>query len=307
MRASVWAAMLGMAIWAAPAFAAPAAPAAILKMDAATQARLGVATVPLAAANRTATVTGFARALDPGPLAQLDSDIETAVAALAASQAEAVRTRTLNAADQTVSRQAAEAAAAQARSDAAKLSLLRRRVGLEWSPALARYSDARRRKLMEAIAAGRAALVRIDSADGLSQFTGSASIDLGDGSTVRATILGPTRTGDPRLQSTGVLALVSGPQAARLGSGTVAPATIAFGAGASGVTIPRAALLRSAGQTFVYLRRDALDFERRVVTGGATDPDGLFVTSGFRPGEAVVTRGAAQLFAAQNGPGKDGD
>ena len=198
-----------------------AAPDGLLKMDAATQSRLGVTTVTLQAARRAAALTGFARALDAGPLAQLDSDIATAVAALSASQAEAVRSRHLRDADHTVSDQVAEAAASQAQQDAAKLQLLRRRVGLEWSPALAALSDARRGKLVADIAAGRAALVRIDAAQGLSGARGAADIDLGPGGRVRAEILGPTRTGDPRLQSTGVLALVSG-AAAGVGAGALA-------------------------------------------------------------------------------------
>jgi hypothetical protein len=297
MKASVRAMVLGLALMAWPALAAPAE---LLKMDAATQARLGVATAPLQAARRSASITGFARALDSGPLAQLDSDIATALAALAASQAEAARTRTLNAADQTVSRQAAEAAASQARQDAARLLLLRRRVGLEWGPSLARLTDARRGRLVADIAAGRAALVRIDSAQGLSQARGSAEIDLGAAGKARAAILGPARVGDPRLQATGVLALVTGPQAMQFGSGTVAAATISAGAGADGVVIPRAALLRTGGQTFVYIRRDAGQFERRLVPAGLSDPAGLFVSSGFRAGEPVVTVGAAQLFAAQS-------
>jgi multidrug efflux pump subunit AcrA (membrane-fusion protein) len=208
-----------------------------------------------------------------------------------------------------VSKQAAEAAASQARQDAAKLQLLRRRVGLEWGPSLARLSDARRSKLVADIAAGRAALVRIDSAQGLSQARGSAEIDLGAGGRTHAAILGPTRVGDPRLQSTGVLALVTGAEAMQLGTGSLAPATINAGGGGDGVVIPRAALLRNAGQTFVYIRRDAGDFERRTVPPGLSDPAGLFVTSGFRAGEAVVTAGAAQLFAAQSAPagGKDVD
>lgn len=283
----------------APALAAPAT---LLRMDRPTQARLGITTAALRGAHRNATVTGFARALDAVPLATLDSDIVTAAAALAASQAEARRTRALNAADQTVSAQAAEAAEAQARGDAAKLALLRRRVGLEWGPALAKLSDARRGKLVADIAAGKAALVRIDAAAGLSAATGTATIDLGSAGPVRAAILGPTRTGDPRLQSTGLLALVTGSGAMQLGAGTVAPATLAWGAGAEGVVIPRAALLRTGGQTVVYLRRDASGFERRAVVGGGADPDGLFVTRGFRPGEAVVISGAAQLHAAQTAP-----
>jgi len=298
---------VGAGAWALVLLAADAGSAAepLLKMDAATQARLGVATAPLQAASRNPTLTGFARALDPVPLAQLESDLEAAKAAAAASLAEASRTRALNAADQTVSKQAAEAAAAQARADAAKLQLLRRRVGLEWSPVLARWPDARLSRLVADIAAGRAALVRIDSASGLAQAHGTAMLDLGPAGPVRAVILGATRTGDARLQSTGLLALVSGPQAALLGAGTVTPATIAEGAGASGVVIPRAALLRAAGRTWVYIRRDATDFERRETPPGQTDSAGLFVTSGFRPGEPVVVAGASQLFAAQSGPAKE--
>jgi len=95
---------------------------------------------------------------------------------------------------------------------------------------------------------------------------------------------------------------VSGPRAILFGAGTVAPAILSAGAAADGVVIPRAALLRNAGQTFVYIRRDAATFERRPVPAGLSDPGGTFVTSGFKPGEAVVTAGAAQLFAAQSAP-----
>jgi len=202
MTSNVRIAILSLVLAAGPVLAAPAA---LLRLDAATQARLGIATTPLQAAYRKTTATGFARALDAGPLAQLDSDIAAAVAALAASQAEAARTKSLNAADQTVSKQAAETAAAQARSDAAKLTLLRRRVGLEWGPGLAKLGDTRRGRLVADIAAGRAALVRIDAASGLSQLSGVATIELSAGAPISAAILGPARTGDPRLQSTGLL------------------------------------------------------------------------------------------------------
>ena len=283
------------------ALMAPAAQAlaegVLLKIDAATQRRLGVTTAPLAAGRRTAAVSGFARALDPVPLATLDSDIAAAAAAAAASQAEAARTRALNAADQTVSKQVAETAQATARGDAAKLQLLRRRLGLEWGPSLA--SDARRARVISDIAAGRAALVRIDSAQGLAAQRGSVTIDLGPEGVAHAVILGPTRSGDPRLQSTGVLALVSGAQAVHFGVGTTAPASIVTGSGLEGVVLPRAALLRTAGQTFVYVRRDAASFERRAVAGALSDPKGLFAPRGFKAGEAVAVTGASQLFAAE--------
>lgn len=296
MRPSIHALALAMALLAAPAVAASPA---LVKLDAATQTRLGVATAPLVARQRVASAPGFARVLDPVPLATLDSDIVSAVAALAASQAEADRSRALNAADQTVSRRVADAAVAQARADAAKLQLLRRRLGLEWGPSLAAFSDAQRGRLVADLAAGRAALVRIDATAGARPGRGSASLDLGPAGRATATILGPTRSGDPRLQSTGLLGLVRGPQAMQLGSGTVAPATLGSGAATTGVVIPRAALLRTAGQTYAYVRHDGASFERRAVIGGLTDPAGLFVATGFRAGEAVVVVGASQLFAAE--------
>lgn len=287
--------MLGLAL-AAPAAAAPAK---VLKVDAATQRRLGVATAPLAADRRAASASGFARVLDPVPLATLDADIAAAAAALSASQAEAARSRALNAQDQTVSKRAAEMTSAQARADAARLQLLRRRIGLEWGPGLAALSDVQRGRLVADLAAGRAALVRIDATAVMSSGRGAASLELAGGTRASAALMGPTRSGDARLQSTGVLGLVRGPAALQLGVGTVAPATLAQGAGASGVVIPRVALLRTGGQTFAYVRRDAGSFERRPVSGGLTAPAGLFVAAGFRPGEAVVVKGAAQLFAAE--------
>lgn len=279
--------------------AAPAAEAAVVKMDAATQARLGVATAPLAPARHSAAVTAFARAVDAGPLAALDADIAAAAAALQASRAEATRTRALNDADQTVSAKAAEQAAAQARSDAAKLALLRRRVGLEWGAAIAVLSDARRARLIADIAGGRAALVRIDAPAGPAASRGTATIDLGAAGRVEAVILGPSRTGEPRLQSTGVLALVRGRASTALGLGVVAPASLAAGAEVAGVIIPRSALIRTDGETFAYVRRDAGSFERRQVGAAASDPRGLFAPMGFHPGEVVVVSGAAKLLTAE--------
>lgn len=276
------------------------AEAQVLKLDAATQKRLGIATAPLAAARQAASLRGFARVLDAAPLAALDADIAAARAASVASQAEAARTRTLNNEDQTVSRRVAEAAAAQARADGARLQLLRRRLGLEWGSGIAAMAGAARGRLIEDLAAGRAALVRIDTAGSAGLPRGAVSLDLGETGHALATILGPARTSDPRLQTTGLLALLRGPAAARLGAGAVLPAVIQVSATGMGVILPREALVRTGGATVAYVRRDAASFERRVVQGAATGPSGLFVAGGFRPGEAVVVKGAAQLLAAEH-------
>ena len=272
-----------------------------VKIDTAVQKRLGVATAPLAGARRSATVAGFARVVDVGPLALLDADLTAAIAAAAASRAEANRSKLLNAADATVSTKAAQAAEAQARADASRVLLLRRRLGLEWGPALARLSDASRGRLIADLAAGRSALLRIDAAAPPLGLV-AANLDLGPAGSARAVVLGPARTSDPRYQVAGVFARVSGPQALRLPLGLSVPATLTAGAPQSGVILPRSALYRAGGRTTVFIRKDAQSFEQRTVEGGVSDPGGLFAARGFAPGEAVVIEGAAALAAAASPP-----
>jgi hypothetical protein len=271
-------------------------------VDAPTQKRIGVVTTPLAATRRASTASGFARVMDPVPLATLDTDLQAAIAATAASTAEAQRSDALFKADATVSAKAAQSAQALARADASKVRLLRLRLGLEWGPAFARMSDAGRSRLVMALASGQAALVRIDVSGASPAAVSSADIDLGANGFVRAIVIGPARTSDPRLQSTGLLATVSGPGAARLGSGLTAPVRLPLGAGASGVMLPRSAILRTGGQSVVYIKKSPTTFERRAAVHGVSQADGLFVVSGFRPGEAVVTQGAQALYAAQHPP-----
>jgi hypothetical protein len=297
-----------VALLAGPAFAddddAAGKP---VKLAAETQRKLGLTVQPLAAATRAATLTGDVKVLDPGPLAQLDSDILAAEAAASASAAEAARSRALNAADQAVSTKALQAAEAQARADASKLALLRRRIGLEWGEGLARLSGRQRGALLSEIAAGKAALVRIDTAssEGLAGLR-TLEIDLGAMGRVRAVVLGAARAADTRLLSSGLIAKASGPNARALSVGLSVPVKLAVSGPVTGVVAPRAALLRSQGKTWVYVRTAAETFVRRPVEDGRAEAGGLFTPAGFKPGEAVVTHGAAALFAAETNVGEAG-
>ncbi len=273
--------------------------AAEVQVDAATQKRLGVTTAPLTAARRQVAATGFARVVDPVPLATLDSDLVTAATAAAASRAEAARTKVLAAADATVSLKVAQAAQAQASADAAKLVLLRRRVGLEWGPAFA--NDASRSRLIAELVAGRTVLVRIDAPAGTGGAHG-ARMQLSGGETVDVAILGVARTADPRVQTGGLIGVVRGPVATRLGVGMSAPVMLSGAAGGTEVLVPRSALIRTAGQTFAYVRKDATHFERRALVAPTSQPEGLFSAGGFAPGEPVVVSGASALLAAETAP-----
>lgn len=296
-----WATIVASLIVTATAGAAGPGVPKLVSLDDATLRRLNVATAPVRAMTRAPVANGFARVLDPLPLAQLDSDIAAAEPVARASAAEAMRSRALFAADVTVSRRVAETAASQARGDAARLSLLRRRLALEWGPAIARLSDARRGAIIASLASGRSALVRIDSAGGAGQAgLRTATLDLGELGTVSATVLGPARAADARLQSPGLLARVAGPKAALLSTGLTAPARLG-GAARSGVFVPAASVLRLDGGTWVYAKAVSNGFRRRRLEGTSAVPGGLFASVGLQPGDIIVISGAAALYAAEHG------
>jgi hypothetical protein len=237
----------------------------------------------------------------------LQSDIQAASAAAEASAAEAARSKALHADGGAVSAKALEAAQAQARADATKLALLRQRVGLEWGEGVARLSERQREALLTEIALGKAALVRIDtpSSEGLARLK-SVDIDLGALGQVHAVVLGTARAADPKLLSSGLIAKASGPNARSLSVGLAVPVRLAVSSAVTGVVAPQAALLRSQGKTWVYVRTAAEVFQRRPVEDARTEAGGLFVPGGFKPGEQVVTHGAAALFAAETNTGEGG-
>lgn len=293
MRPYFLAVALGMAVPAAGALPG-------VSIDKAVQLRLGVRTSPLATTMLRPSLSSFAHVVDPTPLMTLDSDIATAAATAAASAAEDRRARTLAAADATIARKMAEAATAQARGDAAKLLLLRRRLSLEWGNAIAALSARQRGALISELAAGRTALLRIDApAGGRFPPVRSATIDTGDGRTATAQFFGDSRAADPRQATAGKLALVRGAAARRMAIGLSFPVRLFDGSSQSGVFVPASAVIRQAGKSWVYIQRGLQRFDRMPLSGTAPQPGGLMVRSGLKVGERVVVRGAAQLYTAE--------
>ena len=121
-----------------------------LSLDA--QKRMGVVTQPLQGARRATEIDAFAKVLDPSPLAQSESDLETAEAAAAASSAEAARSRALHADGGSVSAKDYETNESQARQDALKVANLRRQLDLAWGPGIARLPESQLRRLVDDLA-----------------------------------------------------------------------------------------------------------------------------------------------------------
>jgi hypothetical protein len=282
------------------AFAGAAQTAVVLKPD--QQRRLGVVVQTLSAQRSSLKVNAFAKVLDTGPLTQLESDLETAEAAAAASSAQVSRSRALYQSNNGVSAKDFEAAQSQAKADEARLTLLRRNLGLQWGPGLAGLSGARRKALITALSQGRAALVQLDSPSNEGQAGArAAEIDIGD-TTVNATIIGHSRTAEPRLTSSGLIAVVTGPSAILFSNGLTQSARLLSPSQQLGVVLPRSAIVRFEGSAWAYVRTTGEAFERRMVINPTPQGDGYFVAQGFRSGDAVAVKGVAALFAAERGP-----
>jgi len=263
------------------------------------QKRLGVATVRLTASRRSSEIDAFAKVLDPAPLVQSDSDLRTAEAAAEASKAEADRSSALTGPAGGVSRKDAETALAQARSDALKVALLRRQIGLAWGPGVARLTTSQRESLVRGLSDGSIALVHVDTHNNQGQAGArSVRVDIGDGS-VTGRVIGPARAAEPRLQSSGLIVEVTGRSAMLLSVGLVQSAHIATTTAQAGVQIPRTALIRFEGSDWVYVRTGPASFERRLLQDPVPGADGFFEAHGFAGGEEVVAQGAAALFAAE--------
>jgi hypothetical protein len=282
---------------------AQVAPYTGVTLDSQAQARLGVRTQTLKSERRSAQIDAFAKVLDPGPLAQLETDLQSAEASSAASAAEARRAKALNASGSAVASKDAEAAEAQAKNDAQHLLILRQRLGLEWGPGIQRMKDEPRRALIKALSDGQAALVHIDTPNNEGQDKArSVEIDIGDGQ-AHGELLGAARAAEPRLQSSGLIAVVRGKSAILLSVGLIQSAHINTPASSPGVVIPRSAVIRFNGSDWAYVRRGPQGFERRRLDTPVASEAGLFVTKGFSPGDELVVQGAAELFGAEQNQG----
>lgn len=305
MAAGAGLALAGVLAWQArPAaepevtlVAAEAEAADPLALDTAQRARLGIVTAVLAPAQDQQGRTAFARAIDAGPLAAIDSEILIARAAAAASAADAARLADLARQDQSASARSVQAAVAQAAADRARLRLAESRVALEFGPGLARLGAAARAALIADIAARRAALLRIDI-PGEADMVGRVTVG---NPPVAITVLGTAATSDARIQGAALLGVLRGLSAREAAAGRLLPARIAGGGRETGTILPAAAVVRTAGQLWAYVPKGA-SFERRALAGARPVDGGWFTTSGVRPGDKVVIKGAGALLGIENGP-----
>ena len=70
----------------------------------------------------------------------------------------------------------------------------------------------------------------------------------------------------------------------------------------AGLAVPAAAIIEEGGQTVVYVQVEGETFERRIVSRGTASGNLVAITGDVKPGERVVTVGAAAVRAAAATP-----
>jgi hypothetical protein len=273
-----------------------------VRLAAGARERMGLQTVRLAAVELPEVARGFGRVLDPAALAVPVYEHGAADAAFAAAEREYQRVGTLQRGNANASERELEAARVALARDRAALRASEARLLSVWGRQAGARGDLA--ELAERLVAREAAVARIDLPLGVTLERAPATARLAvlaaaDAGAVEATVLGPAPDTDPTLQGRGFLLLV---ERAPWPPGTALAGWLAASATPErGVDVPGAALLRYAGQCWVYVEADDRSFVRRAVRLRQPTAHGWFVTDGLAVGDTVVVAGAQQLLSTELG------
>jgi len=244
-------------------------------------------------------VQGYGRVLDPAPLVAVIGEIETARVAANASDKEFARVKKLHAENANASAQALETAEAAMQRDRMQLRAAQARLVIGWGKALTHRADLA--AIIHAVAAGEAAVVRIDLPSGEAPAQPPTVARVGPlanaGELQEVAVFGVAPSADPQAQGIGYLALW---RTNPLPPGTALRARLATtGEPTDVLVLPRSAFVRHQGGVFIYVQTKEGGCARRLVTIGSELPAGVVVTEGVAAGDKVVVTGAQQLLATE--------
>jgi hypothetical protein len=274
-------------------------PATAAELTAEAQQRLGIGTQVLAASTRPVQIPATIEVLDPAPLARMVEDLATAEVTAAASAAEARRTDVLFHADTNVAAKVVEAARTQAVVDAAHVRQLRTDLTLAWGKGLAQTDTAAMRRTVDGYVAGDRVLLRAQPLQSIATIPTNASLNLPETGEVDAKVLGRLPQSSTGIAPEWLLEAVG----TRLAVGMHTTGNLRLDErGVSGLLIPREAILRWNGLTWVYVQVDPTHFEHRAIRAIQRVAEGwLIEPQDLHAGDRVVVTGAAALLAVDAG------
>ncbi|HKQ37014.1 MAG TPA: hypothetical protein VJ063_02985 [Verrucomicrobiae bacterium] len=270
-----------------------------LKIDKATQERMGLKTAALEPAQLRLEEKGYGQVLDPTPFATLLVDQLSASASLEVSRKEYERLKQLYAQDQNVSTRALETAEAAMKKDQILFEAAKAKLALTLGPAASAQPNFQ--ALVESLIAMKQSLARIDLP--LSQSLGGppqggrVAPVAGEEHPLPVKYLGAAPVADPQTQGQGFLFLL---EANPLPPGTALIGWLEVpGETQIGVLVPRAALVRHEGEIYLYVQTGEETFAHKEVELERPVEKGWFVRHGLAANEKVVVAGAQELLAEE--------
>jgi hypothetical protein len=269
-------------------------------------ARLGVATQPAQRAKYTPEVRGYGVVVNLANLAQTDSDIRTALAAVTDSEANMERMIHLfgeHSAVHAASEQALYAARHQAASDKAQLALADRKEVATFGQNAPWRGAARNDAMLDDLAAGRSALVqatfplgivfvappplliitRLDPQPGQKSWTSNAVWDA---------------PADPTIPGRSFFAVAGHSE---LAQGEHVLIFAPTGAPVDGVSVPVEAVVLSEDKPWCYIALPGGRFQRVPIDLRLQLAGGYFVAKGIAPSQPIVVKGTGLLLARELG------
>ena len=251
-------------------------------------------------------IAAFGQVLDPSTLITELGELDANRATERAASAEVARLQGLYKAGAGASLKNLEAAQAEQARAHAQAEAASTRFALRWAPlasgASASGTSARRQKIIDAVVAGKSALVRVDlpGRHSIGAVPSGATIDI-DGIAVKGTVLGVLAQAS-EAQSASLLVEIQTPPVG-LAVGARVAASLA-GAERAGFLVPRGALIYEEGGAFVYHQLAAkpgdekTQYARKAVKLLMPSGDGWLV-DGLDDDDLVVVRGSGVLWSLE--------
>jgi hypothetical protein len=271
----------------------------LVKVDKATQERIGLKSETLQPAELPMEVKGYGRVLDPAPLSMLLAEQISTEASLEVSTKEYQRLKGLYAQEQNVSTRALEAAEATMKKDRALVEAAKTKLALTLGQAA--MSQSNLQEFIRSFTSLQAALVRLDLPLGESLKVtpqgGRIAALSAEEQPIPAEFLGRAPAADPQTQGQGFLFVL------RTNALPPGAAVIGWlqmpGETQRGIIVPRAAIVRHEGELFVYVQTDEETFRRQEIHAERPVENGWFVRAGLAPTDKVIVAGAQQLLSEE--------
>jgi len=264
---------------------------------------LGIKTTVLTTTEVGRTYSATAQVLDATPLVTLLSDLRAAQVAAAASHSELERAQKLHADEANVSLKVVEAARTQSAADTGRVNALRVQLVSTWGRSVAALQEIERDRLIADLLASHASLLRAElrqSDNVVPQFR-QARVHALDKETLNneaswpAQIIGLAAQAPQGFGHAYLLRVNTGLQAGQMFTAELIDPRKTT----AGIKIPRSAIVRWQGSTWVFTDEEN-KFTRRIIHPLAWLDDGCLVQEDLQAGQHIVTAGAAMLLAAES-------